>query len=143
MWITALLKTVGIDVGVELDATHFNPDTPGRVEMDATYFGIKVLARLPMGVTPDLLNERWFPYIGIGGGGRRLAMQAPEANEGRSTAPAFQELGGIKVFVTKHSAAFAEGKFIYASHAHGVQVSDSIDLTLKSVQGAGTCPFTS
>jgi hypothetical protein len=141
MWMTAPRKTVGIDVGVELDVTHFNPDTPGTVEMDATFFGINVLARLPMDVAPELPNGRWFPYIGIGGGGQRLAMQAPGTNEGRSTAPAFQGLGGIKVFVTKHVAAFAEGKFIYASHAQSVQDSDRIDLTLKSVHGVGGLSF--
>ena len=135
MWFTAPRKTLGIDVGAELDVTNFNPDTPGTLEINATYFGINVLARLPMGVEPDLPNGRWFPYIGVGGGGQRLAMEIPGTPEGRNTAPAFQGLGGVKVFLTKHFAAFAEGKFIHASHSQGVQGGPSIDLTLSSVHG--------
>ena len=76
MWITAPRKTLGIDVGVEVDVTNFNPDAssgqvlssnigPGvllaTLDLNATYFGINVLARLPMGVTPELPNGRWFP----------------------------------------------------------------------------------
>lgn len=142
MWFTASRKTLGIDVGVELDVTNFNPDTPGTLELNATYFGINVLARLPMGVTPELPNGRWFPYIGIGGGGQRLAMQAPGTNEGRNTAPAFQGLGGVKVFVTKHLALFAEGKFIHASHNQGVEGSSTpLELDLKSVHGVGGLSF--
>lgn len=137
MWITAPRKTLGIDVGVELDVTHFNPDTPGTLELDASYFGVNLLARLPIGVEPDLPNGRWFPYIGLGGGGQRLAMKAPGTNEGRSTAPAFQGLGGIKVFVTKHIAAFVEGKFIHASHRQEVEGGGTLDLTLSSVHGVG------
>jgi hypothetical protein len=132
MWVTAPRKTLGIDVGVEIDVTNFNPDASrGQVlsssvgpvgliatlDLHATYFGINVLTRFPMGITPDLPNGRWFPYIGVGGGGQRLAFQAPGTNEGRQTAPAFQGLGGVKVFMTKHIAMFAEGKFIHASHS--------------------------
>jgi hypothetical protein len=104
MWVTAPRKTLGIDVGVEIDVTNFNPDASrGQVlsssvgpvgliatlDLHATYFGVNVLARSPMGITPDLPNGRWFPYIGVGGGGQRLTFQAPGTNEGRQTAPAF------------------------------------------------------
>ncbi len=156
MWITAPRKTLGIDVGVEVDVTNFNPDAssgqalssnvgPGvllaTLDLNATYFGINLLARLPVGVTPDLPNGRWFPYIGLGGGGQRLTFQAPGTNEGRDTAPAFQGLGGVKVFITKNIAAFAEGKFIHASHSLRVEGSGSVDLTLNSVQGVGGLSF--
>jgi hypothetical protein len=143
MWITASRKTLGIDVGVEIDVTHFNPDiSNSTLELDATYFGLNVLARLPMGVTPDLPNGRWFPYIGIGGGGQRLAMKAPGTNEGRNTAPAFQGLGGIKVFLNKHIAAFAEGKFIHASHNQELEgTSIPLELDLNSVHGMGGLSF--
>jgi hypothetical protein len=156
MWITAPRKTLGIDVGVEVDVTNFNPDaSSGQVlssnvglvvllatlNLNATYFGINVLARLPMGVTPELPNGRWFPYIGLGGGGQRLTFQAPGTNEGRDTAPAFQGLGGVKVFMTKNIAAFAEGKFIHASHSFAVEGGGSVDLTLNSVHGVGGLSF--
>lgn len=156
VWITAPRKTWGIDVGVEVDVTNFNPDaSAGQVlssnfgpaillstlDLNATYFGINVLARFPMGVTPELPNGRWFPYIGIGGGGQRLSLQAPGTTEGRDTAPAVQGLGGVKVFVTKHIAAFAEGKFIHASHSLGIEGGGSVDLTLNSVHGVGGLSF--
>lgn len=143
MWLTAPRKRWGIDVGVELDVTHFNPDIRNStLELDATYFGLNVLARLPMGVMPDLPNGRWFPYVGIGGGGQRLAMEAPGTNEGRNTAPAFQGLGGIKVFLNKHFAVFAEGKFIYASHNQELEgTSIPLELDLTSVHGVGGLSF--
>ena len=140
MWLTAPRKTWGIDVGAEIDVTHFNPDISNTsLELDATYFGLNVLARLPMGVTPDLPNGRWFPYIGVGGGGQRLAVKV---TEGRNTAPAFQGLGGIKVFLNKHVAAFAEGKFIYASHNQELEGTIvSLELDLSSVHGVGGLSF--
>ncbi len=158
MWITAPRKTLGIDVGVEVDVTNFNPDASSgqrvsangvtgillaTLDLNATYFGVNVLARFPMGVTPELPNGRWFPYIGLGGGGQRLTFQAPGTSEGRDTAPAFQGLGGVKVFVTKNIAVFAEGKFIHASHSLEVvgNGSGSIDLTLNSVHGVGGLSF--
>lgn len=145
MWITAPRKTLGIDVGAEIDITNFNPNHSGgqvltSLDLNATFLGVNVLARLPMGVNPDLPNGRWFPYIGVGGGGLRLSFQTPQlagSTEGRQTAPAFQGIGGIKVFLTKHFAAFAEGKFIHASNSIGVQGGPSIDLTLSSVHGVG------
>jgi hypothetical protein len=156
MWITAPRKTMGIDVGVEVDVTDFNPDassgqilssslgpvmTIATLNLHATYFGINLMARLPLGVEPELPNGRWFPYIGVGGGGQRLTFQAPGTNEGRDTAPAFQGLGGVKVFLTKHIAAFAEGKFIHASHSLEVEGGGSVDLTLNSVHGVGGLSF--
>jgi hypothetical protein len=115
--------------------------TIATLNLHATYFGINLMARLPMGVEPELPNGRWFPYIGLGGGGQRLTFQAPGTNEGRDTAPAFQGLGGVKVFLTKHIAAFAEGKFIHASHSLEVGGGGSVDLTLNSVHGVGGLSF--
>lgn len=155
VWITAPRKTLGIDLGAEIDVTNFNPDAPsGQVlssslgpvttiasDLNATYFGINVLARYPMGVTPKLPNGRWFPYLGLGGGGQRLTMQVLGTTEGRNTAPAFQGLGGVKVFLTNHIAAFAEGKFIHASHSIEVQGSGTVELTVNSVHGVGGLSF--
>lgn len=150
IWITAPRKTLGIDIGAEIDVTSFHPyASSGQVvstnlglgqfvstfDFHALYFGVNVLARIPMGVTPELQNGRWFPYIGVGGGGLRLTFQLPGRNESQSMAPAFQGVGGVKVFFTKHFAAFAEGKFIHASNSIEVQGSGSGDLTINSVHG--------
>lgn len=141
MWFTAPRKSLGIDIGTEIDVTNFNPNTPGTVELNATYFGIQVLARMPIGVTQDLPNGRWFPYIGVGGGGQRLAFEIPGVTtEGKHTAPAFQGLWGAKVFVTKHIALFGEGKFTYASHTLEFQSGTLVapfDLTVHALHGVG------
>jgi hypothetical protein len=141
VWFTAPRKTLGIDIGTEIDVTNFNPDTPGTLEINATYFGVHVLARMPMGVTEELPNGRWFPYLGVGGGGQRIAFDAPGSiSEGRHTAPAFQGLWGAKVFLTKHIALFGEGKFTHASHTLGFQSGIStadFDLTVNALHGVG------
>jgi hypothetical protein len=151
IWFTAPRKTLGIDVAAEIDVTHFNPDLPGGqiltsnvglvsllpLDLNAAFFGINVLARLPMGITPDLPNGRWFPYLGIGVGGQRVTLQATWTTEARNTAPAVQGLGGVKVFLFKHIAEFAEGKFIHASHTFEFQHVGPRELTVNSVHGVG------
>jgi hypothetical protein len=156
MWFTAPRKTLGIDVGAEIDVTNFYPDqkagqvlmtnvgipvVTNAVDLNATYFGIHVLARLPMGVTSELPNGRWFPYIGVGGGGQRLSFQPAGATEGRETAPAFQGLGGVKVFLSKHIAVFGEGKFTRAEHTLEFQGGGSVDLTVQAAHGVGGVSF--
>lgn len=79
MWLTAPRKALGIDFGAELDITNFHPDQEGgqvlmtnagfpvitnAVDLYATFAGINVLTRLPLDVTPELPNGRWFPYVG-------------------------------------------------------------------------------
>ncbi|MDH5668022.1 MAG: porin family protein [Nitrospira sp.] len=140
MWFTAPRKRLGIDIGVEADVTNFNPDTPRTLELQATYFGVHVLARVPMEVTQELPNGRWFPYVGFGGGGQRIAFEAPGTTEGRHTAPAFHGLWGAKVFITKHIALFGEGKYTHASHTLTFQNPFStadFDLTVRALHGVG------
>ncbi len=152
LWSTSPRKTLGIDLGAEIDVTNFTPDPhSGQVfggftiipnlvvgvivplDFHATYAGIHVLARIPMGVTAELPNGRWFPYIGVGGGVQRLSVQSAGTTNNQHTAPAFQGLGGVNVFITKHLAVFAEGKFIHASH--------SIELNSAAFQGFNTIEF--
>jgi hypothetical protein len=140
IWFTAPRKTLGIDIGTEIDVTHFNPDTPGTLELNATYFGVHVLARVPVGVTSELPNGRWFPYVGVGGGAQRLDFQAPGTTEGRDTAPAFQGLWGAKVFLNKHIAIFGEGKYTHASHTLRFQsgaLTADFDQSVNALHGVG------
>jgi hypothetical protein len=129
IWFTGPREALAIDLGTEIDVTNFNPNLPGgqvltsnlglvrtnAFDLNATYYGLNVLARLPMDVTPELPNGRWFPYIGVGGGAQRLRTDVFGIKVS-DTAPAFQGLGGVKVFMSKDIAVFAEGKFIHASH---------------------------
>lgn len=154
VWFTAPRKRLGIDIGMELDATNSNPDLPGgqilqsnaglvspiALDLNTTYYGLQVLARIPIDATTDLPNGRWFPYIGVGGGGQRLSYQAAGTTEGKHTAPAFQGLGGVKVFLTKHIAVFTEGKYIHASHKmtfQGALGTAEADLNVNAVHGVG------
>ncbi len=153
-WMTAHRKTLGIDFGIEIDAIRFRPNHAGGqvvssnlgpvtlvpLDLDATYFGVNVMARLPIDVTPELPNGRWFPYIGLGGGVQQLSLESP-AQKDRNTVPAFQGLGGVKAFVTRHIAVFAEGKFIHASHTFRVQGGGTVELDLNSVHGMGGLSF--
>lgn len=132
LWVTAPRKTLGIDIGAEVDVTHFNPGPT----LNATYFGVNLMARLPMGVGPELPNGRWFPYVGLGGGAQRLSVEVFGYKEG-NTVPAFQGLGGVKVFVLKHVALFAEGKFTHASHRQVFHGFSPVDFTVNAVHGVG------
>ncbi|MBS0181403.1 MAG: outer membrane beta-barrel protein [Nitrospira sp.] len=149
VWFTSPRKAMGIDLGAEIDVTNFNPNLPGQVlasnlglirtnalNLNATYYGINVLARLPMGVTPELPNGRWFPYIGVGGGAQRLSTDVFGIKVS-DTAPAFQGLGGVKVFLSKYIAVFAEGKFIHASHTFDVQGGSAITTDLNTFHAVG------
>lgn len=130
VWFTAPRKIMGIDLGAEIDVTHFHPNLPGgqllssnigpvrttsSFDLNATYYGINVLARLPIGVSSELPSGRWFPYIGVGGGAQQLRADVPGLKVS-DTAPAFQGLAGVKVFLSQYLAVFAEGKFLHASH---------------------------
>ena len=138
VWIMDTRQALGVDVGVELDVTDYHPDTQGALELHATYVGLNVLARMPMRVTEDRPNGHWFPYVGFGGGGQRLSMQISGTDQGRDTVIAFQGLGGVKLFVTRHVAVFAEGKFIHASHQLGVEGTFSFaEFDVNSVHGTG------
>lgn len=138
VWITDVRSTLGIDVGLEFDVTDYHADTRGALGLHATYVGFNVLARMPMGVSQDRPHGRWFPYIGVGGGGQRLSSQVSGRNQGRDTVVAFQGLGGVKFFVSKHVAVFAEGKFIHASHELGVEGTPTfVEFHLNSIHGTG------
>jgi hypothetical protein len=138
LWVTAPRKSLGIDIGAEVDVTHFDPDPT----LSATYFGVNLMARIPMGVEPELPNGRWFPYIGFGGGAQRLSVEVLGYKEG-NTVLAFQGLGGVKVFLIKHVAVFVEGKFTHASHTLVFPVFSlgSVDFTVNAVHGVGGLSF--
>lgn len=135
VWFTESRKTWGIDIGTEGEIVYFDPDPSLRVG----YFGINVLARVPMEVSTDLPNGRWFPYIGLGGGVQHLRSNGFGSPD--DTASAFQGLGGVKVFLLKHLAVFVEAKFTHA--AHRLESNDpgfgnvSRDFPLNSLHGVG------
>jgi Outer membrane protein beta-barrel domain len=160
IWFTAPRKSLGLDLGYELDITNYNPDqkagqiltttTGGFVrtnafDLNATFIGINFLARLPMGITPELPNGRWFPYLGIGGGVERVGFRIPSSTTtGADSSLALQALGGFKVFLLKHVAVFGEVKFTHSSHSlefQGTGFTFTDELTLNTVHGVGGVSF--
>jgi opacity protein-like surface antigen len=70
-------------------------------------------------------NGRWHPYVGIGVGAHQIATK-PGGQKGtgfyraiteeRDTTVGFMGVGGIKAYLFKYVAVFAEAKYIHAHH---------------------------
>ena len=143
MYTTQFRGSSGLDFGGELDITNFSPDQKGNqtlnasgtvggvpvvaavtnpVNINSTLIAFNLLARKPFGVTQDLPNGRWSPYVGIGGGVQTSTFEPPGSiKKARQTDPAFQGLAGVKVFLAQHIALFGEYKFTHASHTFETQ----------------------
>jgi opacity protein-like surface antigen len=124
------------DLGIELDITRFSPDikaqtraatgvlagsavtqaSPIAFELDTTVIALNLLARFPIGVRDDLPSGRWYPYVGIGAGAAITRAKTVTGQQDTSTEPAFQFLGGLKYFLSRHIGVFAEYKFTHVSH---------------------------
>jgi len=127
-------------IGLELDYTKFTADlhpqtagasgtslTPGfelgAVKFTSTQdFSVNILAanllfRYPIWATPEMPQGRWYPYIGGGVGAERVrSSNFPPGHEATNYAPAIQGLVGIKFFLIKNFALFAEYKRTTAWH---------------------------
>jgi opacity protein-like surface antigen len=148
MYTTQFRAGSGLDFGLELDITNYSPDQKGNqilnasgtlggvpvtavvtnpININSTLIAFNLLARKPFGVTQDLPNGRWYPYVGIGVGVQISTFEPPGTIEkGRQTDPAFQGLAGVKAFLTQHVALFGEYKFTHASHTFETQISGAI-----------------
>jgi len=164
MWATGPRAKTGVDFGAELDITNFNPDLKGGqvlsasgtvggapvvgivtspVELNSTIVAVNLLVRLPIGVTDELQNGRFFPYAGIGGGFETTSFCPAQCVEkATDTALAFQALAGFKVFLFRHVALFGEYKFTHASHTFETQslptgaiITDELDLNVNHFVG--------
>lgn len=136
VWWTGLRGRIGLDLGAEVDATHFSPKVAsqsGRLEgtsagasfltgtqineidVSSTIVAGNVLVRWPLDVSKELPQGRWHPYLGVGGG-----VQISEAEVGTvsdtDTAPVLQALAGLKIFLLPYIALFGEYKFTHAKH---------------------------
>ncbi|MDH4082100.1 MAG: hypothetical protein OEV99_02050 [Nitrospira sp.] len=145
IWFPTRNKLAGFDLGGEIEGYIWYPDVAccvngfnGRfepanpdgfegttTEVQGIYIGANFMIRRPMGISEAYPNGRWHPYVGVGGGAHQLAMRpggargatgaSPLADQ-RHTAPAFSAKGGVKVFLFKYVAAFAEAKYTHAFH---------------------------
>ena len=120
-------------IGLELDWTRFTADlhpqtvsaTGGTVSVPGMElktieflvprdFSVNVLAanllfRYPIGATPEMPQGRWYPYVGAGLGVQRATLSVVGFQE-TSYSPAVQGLVGVKFFLIKNLAIFAEIK---------------------------------
>jgi len=119
-------------IGLELDWTRFTADldpqtvpatgtsnVPGFEAKSVTFsvpqdFSVNVLAanllfRYPIGATPEMPQGRWYPYVGGGLGAQRAHLTVLGFQE-TSYSPAVQGLVGLKLFLIKNLAIFAEVK---------------------------------
>lgn len=143
IWFPTRNKLAGFDLGTEVEGYIWYPDVAccrdnfngvtlpdgsfegTTTEIQGIYIGANFLIRRPMGISEAYPNGRWHPYVGVGAGAHQLAMRpggargatgaSPLADQ-RHTAPAFQAKGGLKVFLFKYLAAFAEAKYTHAFH---------------------------
>ena len=139
IWFPTRNKLAGFDLGVEItgfiwyadvaccvENFNFSPANGGETtEVQGVYVGSNFLLRYPMAISEAYPNGRWFPYVGIGVGAHQMLMR-PGGQRGtgffnaitdhRSTAIAFQGVGGVKVHLFKYVALFAEAKYIHAHH---------------------------
>jgi hypothetical protein len=114
------------DVACCVENFNFNPASGGETtEVQGIYVGSNFLLRYPLAISEAYPNGRWFPYVGIGVGAHQMAMRPGgqratgfynAITDQRSTAIAFQGVGGIKVHLFKYVALFAEAKYIRAYH---------------------------
>jgi len=137
-WTTLARAKTGLDFGAEVDVTQLYPDIKGRppagsvgpgpgagrlgtgegeMEISSTIVAVNLLRRRPFGASEIFPNGRWQPYIGIGGGAEVThAERRLDGIKDTDIAPALQVLSGVKVFLWRNIALFAEYKFTRAAH---------------------------
>ncbi|MDR4465682.1 MAG: hypothetical protein MRJ66_15595 [Nitrospira sp.] len=126
-------------IGLEIDWTRFTADVPsGQVvpgfgtflstgtpigfvllgvtpEFAVDTMAVNLLFRYPIWATEDMPQGRWYPYVGIGGGAQRARLSR-QGYEETSYSPSVQALTGLKFFVIKYLAVFAEAKWTQGWH---------------------------
>ena len=135
IWFPTRDSLAGLDVGGEIEGYIWYPDVSccradynplTTTEVQGIYVGANIMIRKPMAISESYPNGRWFPYVGVGGGAHQLAMRPGGARgatgdspltDQRDTAPAWSVKGGVKVFLFKYVAAFAEAKYTQAFHS--------------------------
>ena len=136
-WTTALRAKNGFDLGIELDHTRFSADSRAQTvsasglangiavrsafvnknDVSARTIAINALFRIPFGITEQLPHGRWYPYFGGGGGVERATMRLSDGSEDSNSTLLVQGLAGLKIFIVRHLAMFAEYKYTYADHS--------------------------
>jgi opacity protein-like surface antigen len=133
---------LGGNVGIELDVYHFEPDLDAQTvhftgmlagvagnfetrlqaaDIEITAVTLNLLYRFRLLPGPQYPRGRLQPYVGAGGGAfiARLATQTSPFDSNKDISdtdvrPGVQALGGLRFFLTRNIAFFAEYKFVHA-----------------------------
>ncbi len=142
VWIPALRRSTGLDLGLEIDVTNYQPDvkagqhranvtvngttvtgTAGRsrdMDVNSTILAANVLLRLPLYVSDEFPRGRFYPYLGGGPGFQKSSF----GTTGKSHPDlALQAVAGMHVFLAKRVSLFAEYKYTHASQTFGFTTS--------------------
>jgi opacity protein-like surface antigen len=131
---------LGGNIGAELDVYHFRPDlerqqvrftgllagvngdadaTLQSADIEVTAVTLNLLYRFQLLTDPQYPRGRLQPYVGVGGGAfiARLATTTSPFDvnqdiDDTDVKPGFQALAGIRWFLTRNVALFAEYKFL-------------------------------
>ena len=138
VWFPGLRRSTGLDFGVELDVTNYQPDvkagrfqangtlngTPvvatasrsSNMDVNATIVATNLLFRLPLYVSAEFPQGRLYPYLGGGPGVQKSSF----GSNGKSDYDlALQAVAGMHVFLAKRVSLFAEYKFTHATQTFG------------------------
>lgn len=133
---------LGGNVGVELDVYHYEPDLDSQnvrfagllggfngdfrtrlqsADIEVTTVALNLLYRFRLLPGPQYPRGRLQPYVGVGAGAfiARLSTETSPFDVNKEISdtdvrPGVQALGGLRFFVTRNIALFAEYKFVQA-----------------------------
>ncbi len=132
LWSPSLRERTGLDYGFALDFTSFQPDiksgrfratgisngTPvsaitwlNKVDVDSLLFTVNLLFRIPLYISEEFPNGRFYPYGGGGIGVQSTSIYSQDRNKSDFGT---QALAGLNFFLTKRVAMFTEYKYTYA-----------------------------
>jgi opacity protein-like surface antigen len=137
VWVPAFRRSTGLDYGLEVDVTNYQPDvkagrfrasgTAGgvpvmgasmanRLNVNSTIIAANLLLRLPLYVSEEFPHGRLYPYLGGGPGFQNSTFDGGKANSD----VALQALAGLHVFVAKRLSVFGEYKYTHVNQTFGV-----------------------
>jgi opacity protein-like surface antigen len=142
VWVPALRRSVGLDYGLELDVTNYQPDVKaGRfrasgtasgspvigasmsstLNVNSTIVAANLLLRLPLSVSEEFPNGRLYPYLGGGPGFQNSTFSGGRANSDF----AVQAVAGLHVFLAKRLSLFGEYKYTHVTQTFGLGSQDA------------------
>jgi opacity protein-like surface antigen len=142
VWIPAFRRSVGLDYGLELDVTNYQPDVKAgqfrgsgtasgtpvagaslsrSLNVNSTIVAGNLLLRLPLYASEAFPNGRLYPYLGGGPGFQNSTFTGGRANSDF----AVQAVAGLHIFLAKRLSLFGEYKYTHVSQTFGLGNQDT------------------